>query len=592
VPPARRSRSLAWEATLALLALAIVAAGLATLVFLELWLADRILPGVYAWDVDLGGLTREEAAERLATAFHYPADRQLVLRYGDRAWPVDPADLGATLDVQATVDGAMLVGHSGDLPARLREQVAVLLGSRLVMPVFAFEPGAAEMFLSEIAREINRPMQNASLRLGDGLQVEIIPGQSGLEIDVQATTLALQQRVRQMTSGEVPVLVRESEPLLTDLSAAQAQVQAILSGPITLTAPDAGPWTISPETLAEWLILRPTTGADGATTLAASIDAGHATAFVLEIAAQVAISPTNAEFRFDEGAGVLVPVVDSVPGRALDVTATLGLIESAATGRHERTVPLPLVPVQPALASEDGPSLGIVELIGEGVTRFAGSTASRVQNIIVGARQFDGVIVAPGEEFSFNHYLGEVTAEQGYEESIIIWGDTTRADVGGGLCQVSSTAFRAAFWAGLPITERWPHAFRVSYYEPPLGMDATIYSPQVDLKWVNDTGHHILIETAVDEANQTLTFRYYGTNPGRTIEMDGPHESNPVAHGPAIYREDPTLPKGQTRQLEWAKDGLDVTVYRIVKENGVETRRDTFFSRYRPWQDVFLVGTQ
>ena len=582
---------MAWEATLALLALAIVVAGVATLLFLELWLSDRILPGVYAWDVDIGGLTREEAAERLAGSFQYPPDRHLTLRYGDRAWPVDPADLGASLDVQATVDSAMLVGHSGNLSARLREQAGVLLQSRLVMPVLVFQPGAAEMFLSQIGREINRPLHNATLRLGDGLQVEVVPGQSGQEMDIQATSQALQQRVRQMTGGEVGLVVRESEPLLTDLSATQVQVQAMLAGPVTLTAPDAGPWTIAPETLAEWLILRPTTAADGGATLAVSLDAGRAASYAREIASQVAITPTNAEFRFDETAGTLVPVVDSVPGRTLDVTATVGLIQGAAAGQ-ERTVPLPLLPVRPDLASEDGPSLGIVELIGEGETRFAGSSSSRVQNIIVGARQFDGVLVAPGEEFSFNHYLGEVTAEQGYEESIIIWGNTTRADVGGGLCQVSSTAFRAAFWAGLPVTERWPHAFRVSYYEPPLGMDATIYSPQVDLKWVNDTGHHVLIETAVDEANQTLTFRYYGTNPGRTVELDGPYESNPVDHGPAIYRDDPTLPKGETRQIEWAKDGLDVTVTRIVKENGVETRRDTFFSRYRPWQAVFLVGTK
>jgi vancomycin resistance protein YoaR len=123
-------------------------------------------------------------------------------------------------------------------------------------------------------------------------------------------------------------------------------------------------------------------------------------------------------------------------------------------------------------------------------------------------------------------------------------------------------------------------------------MDATIYSPQVDLKWVNDTGQHILIQTSVDKGNQTVTFRYYGTNPGRTVEMAGPHESNPVVHGPTVYRDDPTLPKGELRQIEWAKDGLDVTIYRIVKENGVEVRRDTFFSRYRPWQAVFLVGTR
>jgi vancomycin resistance protein YoaR len=582
---------MAWEITLALLALAIVIAGVATFALFELWLADRILPGIYAWDVDLGGLSREQATERLAASFHYSPERHVTLRYGDRTWPVDLANLGASLDVQATVDSAMLVGHSGNWSTRLREQLAVLVQSRLVMPVFAFEPGAADMFLSQIGREINRPLRNATLRLGDGLQVEVVPGQSGREMDVQATSLALQQRVRQMTGGEVAVVVRESEPLLTDLSAAQAQVQAILAGPVTLTAPDAGPWTISPETLAEWLILRPTAQGEGGAVLAVSLDAGRVEAYAQELAAQVAISPTNAQFRFDDAAGTLVPVVESAPGRTLDVTTTASLIETAAAGQ-ERSVPLPLLTVRPAVASEDGPALGIVELIGEGKTRFAGSSASRVQNIVVGARQFDGIIIAPGEEFSFNHYLGEVTAEKGYEESIIIWGNTTRADVGGGLCQVSSTAFRAAFWAGLPVTERWPHAFRVSYYEPPLGMDATIYSPQVDLKWSNDTGHHILIHTHVDKANQTLTFRFYGTNPGRTVEMDGPHESNPIAHGPDVLREDPTLPKGERRQIEWAKDGLDVTVYRIVKDNGVEVRRDTFFSRYRPWQAVFLVGTK
>jgi len=96
----------------------------------------------------------------------------------------------------------------------------------------------------------------------------------------------------------------------------------------------------------------------------------------------------------------------------------------------------------------------------------------------------------------------------------------------------------------------------------------------------------------VNRENQTLTFRYYGTNPGRTVEIDGPYESNPVPHGPPVYREDPTLPKGQTKQIEWPKDGLDVTVYRIIKQNGIEVQRDTFFSRYRPWQAVYLVGTR
>jgi vancomycin resistance protein YoaR len=580
-----------WEATLALLAVAVIVAGVATVLILEMWLEDRALPGVYAWDVNLGGLTRDEAMARLATEFRYPVDRHPTLRHGDQTWSVDPADLGAQIDVLATVDMAQTLGQRGGLLTRLLEQADILLNSRLVVPSFAFEPGTGTMFLSQIARQVNRPLRNATLSLGDGLSVEVIPGQAGREVDEEATRQAIVQRIAEMTGGEIELVVRESAPLLADLSAAQAQVQSILRAPIVLTAPDSEQWTVEPETLAGWLILRPTSDAGGNATLSVDLDSGQVTRFVDEMATQVVRPSRDAQFRFDDASDTLVQVVESVPGQTLDVTTTVALIESAATS-EQRAVSLPLVSIRPAITSDDAPHLGIVELIGEGVTSFAGSAAARVQNIVVGSAQFDGLLVPPGETFSFNHYLGEVTAEKGYEESIIIWGNTTRADVGGGLCQVSSTAFRAAFWAGVPITERWAHAFRVRYYEPPSGMDATIYSPQVDLKWVNDTGHYILIHTHVDKTNNTLTFRFYGTNPGRTIEMEGPQEGDPVRHGPAVYREDPTLPKGQTKQIEWAKDGLDVTVYRILKENGVEVRRDTFFSRYRPWQAVFLVGTK
>ncbi len=590
-PTRRRGGRLAWQVVLALLAVTMMAAGVATLAIVELWLTDRVLPGVYIWDVYVGGLTRSEAMAHLEAGFRYPTDRYPVLRYGDRTWVVDPAYLGARLDVAASVDAALAIGHRGSPLTRLTEQIDVLLHNRLVAPTLTFDAGTGAMFLSQIAQQVNQPLRNASLSLDENLSVTAIPAQVGREVDEEATRQALVRRLLEMGGGEVELIVLESQPLLTDVSAAQAQVQRLLSGPIVLTAPGYEPWTIEPATLASWLTLRPVTGDDGQTGLTVSLDREPMNRLAHEIAAQVTRPPVNAEFRFDDASGSLIPIVESVPGQTLDVTATVALIESAANS-EQRTVTLPLLEVRPAIATEDAPNLGIVDLLGEGVTSFAGSSASRVQNIIVGASQFDGLLIPPGETFSFNHYLGEVTAEKGYEESIIIWGNTTRADVGGGLCQVSSTAFRAAFWAGLPIIERWPHAFRVSYYEPPKGLDATIYSPDVDLKWVNDTGHYILIQTYVDKARQTLTFRYYGTNPGRTVEMEGPIESNPVPHGPPIYRDDPTLPKGQTKQIEWARDGLDVTVYRIIKQNGVEVQRDTFFSRYRPWQAVYLVGTK
>jgi vancomycin resistance protein YoaR len=574
-----------------LLILAVVAAGLATGLFLQMWLADRIVPGVYVWDVALGGLEPAEAAESLVTGFEYPADRHPVLRYGNDTWVIDPAQLGTRLDADATVETAMRVGHEGRLLSRVWEQLRVLVGGELVIPTFAFDSGAGAMYLSQIARGVNHPLKNATLEVAEDLTVSVVPGQVGREVDEEATRQALAQRIAAMEGGEVALVVQESKPLLTDLSAVQAQVAAILSDDLTLTIPGSSPQIIERATLAGWLILRPTIDAEGSTTLSVSLDEDRMAGLVRAIADQVDRPPMDAQFRFDAASGELEPVVESVSGQVVDVQATVDLVTAAAFS-EQRVVPVAMQSVRPAIATEDAPLLGISELIGSGVTNFEGSTPERVQNIVVGAAQFDGLLIAPGDTFSFNQYLGEVSAEKGYEESIIIWGNTTRADVGGGLCQVSSTAFRAAFWAGLPITERWAHAFRVRYYEPPTGMDATIYSPDVDLKWVNDTGQYILVETYVDEEESTVTFNLYGTNPGRTVEMDGPYEDNPAPHGEDVYRDDPTLPKGETKQIEWAKDGLDVTVYRIIREDGVEVRRDEFFSRYRPWQAVFLVGTK
>jgi vancomycin resistance protein YoaR len=582
---------LAWEFTFALLLAAVLVVALAGFFMLELWWADRIVPGVKVWNLELGGLTRDQAAERLAASFQYPVNRYPVLRYGNLSWPVDPADLGVQLDVHATLDSALSLGHRGDLKVRLQEQVDVLRNGREVMPLFVSDAGVGAMFVSRTARDVNRSSRNAILRLNDDLSVEIIPAQTGREVDEEATRQALVQRIISMEGGDVELVARESEPLLVDLSAAQDEVQRILDGPITLVAPEFEPWTIEPEALVEWLTLQPTVDGAGKAGLEVSLDLRPVRPLVEEIANQVAREPKNARFRYDVANDRVVPVVESVVGQTLDVATTLELIERATTG-EQRRIDLPLVPIPPAIANEDAPDVDSFDLIGEGTSNFSGSTAARIQNIGVGAAQFDGVLVAPGQTFSFNRYLGEVSAEKGYAESIIIWGNDTRVDVGGGLCQVSSTVFRAAFWAGVPITERVPHLFRVSYYEPPKGMDATIYSPYTDLKWVNDTEDFILIRSYVDKANKNITFRFYGNAPGRTVEMDGPHESRLKSPDPPVYRETSTLLKGQTKQIEWAKNGLDVTVYRIVKEDGQEVRRDEFFSRYKPWQAVYLMGTK
>ena len=207
--------------------------------------------------------------------------------------------------------------------------------------------------------------------------------------------------------------------------------------------------------------------------------------------------------------------------------------------------------------------------------------------------KFHGIVVPPGAIFSFNDYLGPVTTETGFEESLIISGDRTAVGIGGGVCQVSTTAFRAALFGGFEITERWAHGYRVSWYETGSGpgMDATIYTPDVDFKFRNDTDHYLLIQTDVDETAGTLSFRFYGTPTGRQVTIEDPVVENVVPHGPAIYQDDPSLPKGTTEQVDWANDGVDVTVRRTVTEGDAVIHQDTFFSRYKPWRARYLIGT-
>ncbi len=173
---------------------------------------------------------------------------------------------------------------------------------------------------------------------------------------------------------------------------------------------------------------------------------------------------------------------------------------------------------QKQLAETNG--LGITELIAEGVSSFKGSPKNRRHNITVGVEKFKGIIIRRGEEFSFNKYLGPVDGENGFLPELVIKKEGTIPEFGGGLCQVSSTTFRAAMDGGLPITQRRNHAYAVQYYAPQ-GTDATIYPGVVDFKFINDTPGSILIWPYFKDAD-TLIFDFYGTKDGRTVKLEKP----------------------------------------------------------------------
>lgn len=257
-------------------------------------------------------------------------------------------------------------------------------------------------------------------------------------------------------------------------------------------------------------------------------------------------------------------------------------------------IPIPIKVILPEITTEKVNKYGIKELIGEGHSLFYHSIAGRIYNVNLAASRVNGILVAPGETFSFDKALGDVSSFTGYQQAYIIQNGKTVLGDGGGVCQVSTTFFRALLDAGLPIVERHAHAYRVGYYEEdsPPGIDATVYVPTVDLKFKNDTGNYILIQSQIDLNNLSLSYYLYGVKDGRSVSMTTPVITNQTPAPPDLYQDDPTLPLGTIKQVDFAAAGASVYFTRTVTKNGSTIISDKFVSNYQPWQAIYLKGTR
>jgi vancomycin resistance protein YoaR len=258
------------------------------------------------------------------------------------------------------------------------------------------------------------------------------------------------------------------------------------------------------------------------------------------------------------------------------------------------TIPIAAKTILPKITTEKANNLGIKELIGKGTSLFQHSIQSRIFNVNLAASRINGALIAPNEIFSFDKTLGDVSAFTGYQQAYIIQNGKTVLGDGGGVCQVSTTFFRALLNAGLPITERHAHAYRVGYYEQdsPPGLDATVYVPSVDLKFRNDTNHYILVQTQIDPNILQLSIFLYGTSDGRSITLTQPVITSRTPAPADSYQNDPTLPKGTIKQIDFSADGARVVFTREVIKNGKKIISENFISNYAPWQSVFLRGTK
>jgi vancomycin resistance protein YoaR len=421
----------------------------------------------------------------------------------------------------------------------------------------------------------------------DGTDVRGQDAQPGLRLDEEGAVSALADGAA-IGSWPLPVLSLASERLpaaVTDPAGAVASAQALLSDVMKLRSADKI-WTMTPGELAPMLTTAVREG-----TVVLDLDRARLESWLTPVTEVISQTARNPRFRFDAEAQRLSLAEIGHSGRRIDLEATAQRILTASEDpRRVVQVAVTIIPPQVpdnATAAE----LGIRELIHEETSRFVGSPPERIHNIGVAAARFNGLLVAPEAVFSFNDNIGEVSRETGYEKTLIIMDGATRDGVGGGVCQVSTTLFRAAFWSGLPIVERSAHGYRVAYYEQsaPVGLDATVYQPAPDLRFRNDTGSWLLIETSSDAGKATVTFRILGTKPNRDVQMEGPEVTNVVPPPPPRTEVDPTLPPGTTKQVELARNGASVSITRIIVA-GEEETREVFRSKYRPTGAVTAIG--
>ncbi len=586
------------------LLLAIILAGLVLAV--QARFADTIYPGVWAYGVNLGGMTQAQAEAALAAAFVYDDRAVFTFRDGERFWQFSAADLGVRLDIEGAVAQAYAVGRSGGLAGRLLEQAQAWFTGRAVPANIYYDQSAAAARLADIAAAVDQPPQNAALDIS-GIVVSHTPGTAGRVLDIPAMLSQLDPLILRLDTGaELPLAIVETPPLIRDASEAAARASAAVSSAVTLVADDAqgralGPWTIAPDQLARLLTVGLAENGDGTLRYTVSADVGHFRAFLENLAPGLAAQPRDARFHFNDETRQLEVFEPGANGRALSVDDTLLRLENAifTPDPNARVVPVAfnytLARYHEGLTAAE---LGISGLVAEATTYYTGSTISRVTNIGVAAARFDGTMIAPGEEFSFNDILGEISREHGFVDGYVIIGERTGKDVGGGVCQVSTTAFQAAFKAGYPFSEWHAHAYRVGYYErgEGTGMDAAIYQSDtpgasLDLRFVNDTPYHLLIETSVYPAEQALQFRFYSTNPGRQVVKEGPQISAVVPPPPTVYEANSEVGPQQELWVDWPAEGAQIVVVRrILDTNGGEIRRDTFNRRYQPWSAVVQVN--
>jgi vancomycin resistance protein YoaR len=559
---------------------------------------DRIYPAVYVGDMDLGGMTRDEARAALEKRAATLEQGLVTFTYEGRSWTPTLAEIGVRADVEGALDTAYAVGREDQARDRLLATSLLIRDDHRLPLVLTLDQTALDAWFDQIAAELGLLPHDAELVV-EGATVRIEPEVSGTGIDrVRASEL-----IRAALAGlepteiELPVGPWIAKVVAGDLEGAKAQVEQALSQPVKVTF-DGQTWTIKPADFGQFVVQRidPDPMRRGADAVIVEVDeAGLASWLDDTFAGEIDRDAVNAEVGWN-GERV-VAVAEHVDGYRLRPRSFARDLAASFLGDHAQ-VAIAVSVIQPPVRSDNLDTLGITTMLARGDSNYDGGNWERRHNVQVGTSLLNGTLVAPGEEFSFNHAIGEITEDKGYVESSVVVAERVGRDVGGGICQVSTTVFRAALLAGLPIMEWWPHTYEILQYEiegwgP--GYDASILQPEGDpfgggdFKFLNPTNSWLLVESWTTEAYVIVNI--YGPDLGYRVEFSDTTKSDPIVEGENLEIVNEDLPPGTIKQTEYTLVGFEVSFVRYVYDrDGILIEEHEFYTRFKGRGNVYQVS--
>ncbi|MCE9586656.1 VanW family protein [Candidatus Uhrbacteria bacterium] len=564
----------------------------------ELVFRDKMFPGVRIAGLKLDGMTRAQAEAALQKRIDAALEPGFIFRLEDRqitlprsTVPIEDPDLSRDLvsyDPAPAVDLAFQAGRDSSPIWNVVNRVRLYMQPLDIDLKTIFNRDLAENLLHEEVGDSLPLMRDAELHVRittsteSGFVSDIQAEQVGKSADIRSAITTLEAQARRISFQPITIRILNVLPTLT-----VSEIRSVLPGipawiakaPFTLTN-ELKKQTVTSSTIAGWI-----TASSTPSGAVLALDPERIEKSMATFTADYLKEPRDGKLTLDED-GKLKEFVAPIEGVRVDGRLTgEGILAAWSAGSS--SVPIVFARISPKIEGADAERLGIRELLGVGRSYFDGSPSNRRKNIALGAKKMNGVLVAPGEIFSQLGVLGEIDGPHGWYQELVIKGNKTTPEYGGGLCQVGSTSFRMAMASGMPIVERRNHSYRVRYYEP-AGTDATIYSPSPDFRFKNDTSSTILLTSELK--GDMLAFYMWGTKDGRVAEQTKPRIYNIVAAPPLKLIPTTELPIGKRKCTESAHAGATASLdYTITYASG-EQKKETFTSYYRPWGAVCLIG--